>query len=209
MSVAGLTTSMDPQIGPPVTKSSSAVLTYRAASCIQSRAIDMPTVLVLDDEPFVRHAARDFSRDRDTVRRSRNVDRAIELLHRRRWSPQCSTCACRTDARGSTCWRASQVPNSVDSRAHRHRQHPTDEESRHREAARLRVFQARRIFHDREFSAHRDQRDAIKVGGPENRRRGARSAHHCSALCGARETQRPATLSSRTAQARRSCIRSW
>ena len=65
----------------------------------------MPTVLILDDEPFVRHAARRFLKGSGYgCVESKTVERAIELLH------TTPVIAAMLDMRlpcgrtGSTCW---------------------------------------------------------------------------------------------------------
>lgn len=48
----------------------------------ESTSASVPTVLVLDDEPFVRHAARRFLKGSGyACIEAETVDRAIELLH--------------------------------------------------------------------------------------------------------------------------------
>lgn len=72
------------KFGPPLTKSSvRRVLTYRGSHVhSELNPSDLPTVLVLDDEPFVRHAARRFLKASGYgCVESDTVEGAVELLH--------------------------------------------------------------------------------------------------------------------------------
>ena len=121
----------------------------------------MPTVLVLDDEPFVRHAARRFLKGSGYgCVESETVEGAIELLH------TTPVIAAMLDMR-LPCGRTGldvladirqvpefrEIPVLIVTGQYPH----GSREGRHRQAARLRVFQARRIFDDREFSRPPDR----------------------------------------------------
>ena len=120
----------------------------------------MPTVLVLDDEPFVRHAARRFLKGSGYgCVESETVEGAIELLHTTpviaamldmRLPDGRTGLDVLTDLRQVPEFRDIPVLIVTGSILTEWR------ESRDCQAARLRVFQARRIFDDREFSGSSD-----------------------------------------------------